>query len=67
MIVRKKPVCNGIIMAASEQQKDVFREVSLDLIGINFGNCRILIDPQGYLVIAGDGFDIGYVLSERSP
>ena len=45
MIVGKKPVCSGIIMAASEQQKDVFQEVLLDLVGINFGNCGILIDP----------------------
>ena len=41
----KKTVCNGIIMAASEQQRDVFREVFLDLVGINFGNCGISIDP----------------------
>ena len=41
MIVGKK----NIIMAASEQQKDVYREILLDLIGINFGNCGIAIDP----------------------
>ena len=40
---RKKTVRNGIVVA-SEQQKDVFREVLLDLVGINFGNCGILID-----------------------
>ena len=62
----KKTVRNGIIMAACEQQKNVFREALLDPVGINFGNCRLLIDPQGYLVIAGNVFDIGYVAFERS-
>ena len=37
---RKITVCNGI-MAVFSQQKDVFREVSLDLVGINFRNYKI--------------------------
>ena len=49
------------MMVASEQQKDVFREALLDLIGVNFGNCRILIDPYTYLVITGDDFDVSYM------
>ena len=67
MIVVKKAACNDNIMVASEQQKNVFREVLLDLVGINFGNCVILIDPYGYLVITSDVFDVGYVPFERSP
>ena len=43
---RKKTVSNGIIMAASEQQKDVFQEMLLDIVGINFGNCAISFDPR---------------------
>ena len=40
--VRTKAVYNEGIRAA---KKDFFREVLLDLVGINFGNCRISIDP----------------------
>ena len=32
-------------IAASKQQKDVFREVLLDLVIVYFGNCGISIDP----------------------
>ena len=35
---------NSIIMASSEQQKDVFLEALHDLVGINFSNCGILIN-----------------------
>ena len=42
MIVEKTELIG--IMAVSEQRKDVFREILLDLVGINFGNCRILMD-----------------------
>ena len=54
-------------MAASEQQKDVFREVLLDLVGISFDICDISINPQGYLVIASDVLDVGNMPFERSP
>ena len=58
---------NDIIIAAFQQQKDVFREALRDLVGVNFSNCGISIDPSGYLVIAGDVFDVGYMPLERSP
>ena len=51
------------IAAAFEQQKEVFRDVLLDLVGINFRICGISIDP-GYPC---DVFDVGYVPFERSP
>ena len=35
----------------------------LDLVGLNFRNCRISIDP-GH---PGDVFDVGYVPFEQSP
>ena len=47
----------------SLQQKEVFRDDSLDLIGINFRICGISIDP-GH---SGDVFDVGYMPFERSP
>ena len=43
--------------------KDVFLDVLLDLVGVNFRICGISIDP-GH---PGDGFDVDYVLFERSP
>ena len=55
------------MMAASEQQKDIFQEVLPDLVGIHFGNCKISIDHWGYLVIAEDVLNVGYVPFERSP
>ena len=60
--VGRKTVRNGIIMSVSLQQKDVFREVLLDLVGINFGNCGISIDSDH----AGDVFDVGFVLFEQN-
>ena len=64
---RKKTVCNAIIVAASLQQKDVVREVLLDLVGINFRNCRTTIDPGHHRADTGDVFDVGNVPFEQSP
>ena len=47
----------------SYQQKEVFRDALLDLIGINFRIYGILID-HGH---PGDVFDVGYAPFERSP
>ena len=41
----------------SQQQKDVFRDVLLDLVGIHFRICGNLIDP-GH---PGNVFDVGNV------
>ena len=62
---RKKTVCNAIIIAATQQQKDLFREVLLDLVGIIFRNCGTSIDPG--LRRAGDVFDVGNVPFEQYP
>ena len=43
--------------------KRCFREVLLDLVGINFHNYGISIDP----VITGDVSDVCYVPFERPP
>ena len=51
------------IAASFVAAKEVFRDVLLDLIGINFSICGISIDP-GH---PGDVFDVGYVPFERSP
>ena len=50
------------IAASFVAAKEVFRDVLLDLVGIHFRICRILIDP-GH---PGDVFDVGYVPFERS-
>ena len=50
---------NGGVLA----EKYVCREVLLDLVGINFRNYGISIDP----VIAGDVSDVGYVPFEQPP
>ena len=51
------------IAAAFVAGKEVFRDVLLDFVGMNFRICRISIDP-GH---PGDVFDVGYVPFERSP
>ena len=58
-IMKKKTVRNAIITAANKQQKDVFREVLLNLIGINFRNYGISIDPGHRRADASDDFDVG--------
>ena len=67
MIVEKKTVHNTIVIAANYTANDVFREVLLDLVGINFRNCGTSIDPGHRRTAAGDVFDVGNVLFERSP
>ena len=44
--------------AANYQQKDIFQEVLLNLVGINFRNYGILIDPGHRRINAGDVFDV---------
>ena len=58
---------NAIVIAATYTANDVFREALLDLVGINFRNCGTSIDPGHRRVAAGDVFDVGNVLFERSP
>ena len=44
----------------------VFREVLLDLVGINFRNCGTSIGPDLRQAAAGDDFDVGNVPFEWS-
>ena len=66
MIVEKNSAqCHhnsGVITA-----KRCFREVLLDLVGINFRNCGTSIDPGHRWVDAGYIFDVNNVPFERSP
>ena len=66
MIVGKKCSAqwhhNGSVRA-----KTCFRKILLDHVGMNIGKCRISINPQGYLIIAGDVSDISNVLFEQFP
>ena len=50
------------IAASFVAEKEVFRDVLLDLVGIEFRICGISIDPG----LAGDVFDVGNLLFERS-
>ena len=50
-------------IAASFVAKEVFRDVLLDFVGINFRVCRISIDPGHPSHV----FDVGYVPFEPSP
>ena len=62
---RKKKQCAMPSFTTSfvAAKKEVFRDILLDLIGINFRICRIFIDPSHL----GDVFDVGYVPFKRSP
>ena len=51
-----------LIVAAFVAEKEVFRDVLLDFIGMNFRISGISIDP-GH---SGDVFEVGYVPFERS-
>ena len=57
---------NAIVIMAIYQQKDVFREILLDLVGINFRNCRTIINPGHRRAAADYVFDVGNVAFERS-
>ena len=50
------------IAASFVAAKEVFRDVLIDLVGINFGICRISLDPSH----PGDVFDVGNMSFERS-
>ena len=53
-------VNQGVVRSS---KNEVFRDVLLHLVGINFRICGISIDPDH----PGDVFYISYVLFERSP
>ena len=61
---RKKTVRNAVNRGVVRtSKKKVFRDVLLDLVGINFRICGISIDPCH----PSDVFDVGYVSLERYP
>ena len=64
---RKKNGAQGHRNSSDLTAKMCFREVLLDLVGINFRNCGMSIDPGHRQATAGDVFDIGNVPFERSP
>ena len=63
VIAGKKQCAMPLIAAAFVAAKEVFKDVLLYLVCINFRICGISIDP-GH---PGDVFDVGYVPFERSP